>query len=224
MKIFLPILLLVSLNLQAQNICVSVDCRDTIKYPIVISLNGLTQSTDGVKSRLWTVIKGTATIDNSSKDSTIATTNADGLYIFQLTGTSNKGATGIAFDSVVYVANKPPIAIVGPSVASTDGTAILSGSNSTDPEGISLTFNWTQLSGPTTAQIAGATMSNPIVSTMVNGTYVFTLTVNDNGNLTSTASQLVQVTIPPTQLRTVIVTTKYFSDGHSESTTVTTVP
>lgn len=223
MKIILSILLLCSLTSEAQNICVSVDCKDTVKYPTVLTLNGNTSSSDGVKSRSWAVTKGTATINNSSVDSTFATTNADGLYIFQLTGTSNKGAIGIAFDSVIYVANKVPAAIVGPSVLSTDGTAILSGSNSTDPEGLPLQFSWTQLSGPTTAAIATPTMSNPIVSNMVNGTYVFTLKVVDPGGLSSTASQLVQVNMPKTIVKTVTVITTFYSDGTSTSVT-TTVP
>lgn len=223
MKIILSILLLVSLNLHSQNICVSVDCKDTIKYPVVISLNGLTQSTDGVKSRLWTVTKGAATISNSSVDSTFATTNADGLYIFQLTGTSNKGAIGTAFDSVVYVANKPPVAVVGQSIASTDGTAVLSGSNSTDPEGQPITFSWTQLSGPTTATISSPAMSNPIVSNMVNGTYVFTLVCTDSGGLKNSASQLVAVTMVATVIKTVTTVVTYFSDGSSK-TVITTVP
>lgn len=223
MKIILSILLLVSLNVHAQNICVSVDCKDTIKYPTIISLNGLTQSTDGVKSRAWAVLKGNATIILGSVDTTVAIAQSDGLYIFQLTGTSNKGAIGIAFDSVIYIANKVPAAIVGPSVLSTDGTAVLSGSNSTDPEGLPLTFSWTQLSGPSTAAIASVTMSNPIITGMINGTYVFTLTVTDSGNLTSTASQLVQVTTPVTLVKTVTTVVKTYSDG-SVITVVTTVP
>lgn len=223
MKIILSILLFCSLTAKSQNICVSVDCKDTIKYPTPITLNGLTQSTDGVKSRLWVTLKGAATINNTSIDTTLANAQIDGLYIFQLTGTSNKGAIGIAFDSVIYIANKPPVAVVGPSVLSTDGTAILSGSNSTDPEGQPIQFSWSQLSGPTTVAIATPTMSNPIVSNMINGTYVFTLKVVDSGGLSSTASQLVQVNMPKTIVKTVTVITTFYSDGTSTSVT-TTVP
>jgi hypothetical protein len=224
MRYFLSLLLLISIGCQSQNICVSVDCKDSIKYPAPITLNGSTSSTDGVKSRLWTITKGTATLNNPNVDTAIATAKSDGLYVFLLTGTSLKGAIGTAFDSVIYVANKPPISVVGQSVASTDGTAILSGSNSTDPEGQSITFNWTQLSGPTTAQIASPTMSNPIVSAMVNGTYVFTLVCTDAGGLKSApSSQLVQVSTPITVIKTVTTVQTFYSDG-SVKTVVTTVP
>jgi PKD domain len=225
MKYALSILILFSCIIgNSQNICVSVDCKDSIKYPTVITLNGSSQSSDGIKTRKWIVTNGTATINNPNVDSTFATASVDGLYVFQLNATSNQGATGTAFDSVYYVANKPPVAIVGQSILSTDGTATLSGSNSTDPEGLPLTFSWKQLSGPTTAAIASPTTSNPVVTGMISGTYVFTLTVTDQGGLTNSASQLVQVNLPVIQVKTVITTVRYFSDGSTTTTVVTTVP
>lgn len=225
-------LLFSALGCSGQSICVSVDCRDTVRYPATITLNGLTTSADGVKSRLWSIKSGSGSINNVNVDTTFATATTSGLYIYQLTGTSNKGAVGTAFDSVIYVSNKPPVAVVGQSLASTDGTAVLSGSNSTDPEGLPLTYLWSELSGPSTAVITSPTMANPIVSGMINGTYVFKLIVVDKGGLTSTASQLVAVNIPVTQVKTVIVTTvvttKYFSNNTTTTTTttntVTTVP
>jgi len=58
---------------------------------------------------------------------------------------------------------------------------------------------------------------------MVNGTYVFTLTVTDSGGLKSSASQLVAVSIPVTVIKTVTTVVTYYSDGTS-TTVVTTVP
>lgn len=219
------LLVIFSLTASGQSICVSVDCKDTVKYPQTsVTLNGIVTSADGVKSTVWKVTSGTSVIANINVDSTTATLSVSGTYVYLLTGISLKGAVGTAFDTVIYIGNKSPIAVVGPSLASTDGTAVLSGDKSTDPEGLPLTYSWTQLSGPTTAVIASPTISNASVSGMGNGTYVFTLTVTDSGGMKSSASQLVAVTVPVTQLRTVIVTTKYFSDGHTEASTVTTVP
>lgn len=228
MKLFIGFLfLLFSVTCHSQSICVSVDCKDTVRYPIdSVTLNGIVTSPDGITSTTWQVATGTAKIDSPKIPVTVARGLSKGgnIFVFLLTGISAKGAIGTAFDTVIYVGNKPPVAIVGQSIASTDGTAVLSGSNSTDPEGLPLTYSWTQLSGPTTAAIASPTMSNPIVSGMITGTYVFTLTVTDQGGLTSSASQLVQVNLPVvTLIKTVTTVTKYYSDGTS-TTTTTTVP
>lgn len=223
MKIILAILLLVSLNIHAQNICVSVDCKDSVKYPNPITLNGSTTSTDGVKSRLWTITKGTATLNNPNVDTAIATAQSDGLYVFLLTGTSQKGAVGTAFDSVIYVANKPPTATCGPSYTDTTTAGVLKGSG-TDPEGGAITYQWNQINGPNQAVITSTTFQNPLITGLITGTYIFQLTVIDDGGLKGTATQTIYATLPITQIKTVIVTTKYFSDGTTHTSTVTTVP
>lgn len=227
MKKLLFLLFIVS-KLHAQSICVSADCKDTVKYPQdTVTLNGVVTSGEGVKSTLWSIRIGVGTIDNVNAQVTVARGLSKGgstLFVFLLTGTSNKGAIGTAFDSVVYVPNKPPQAVTGATINAVVNTATLSGSGSFDAEGYPLTYAWTQVSGPNTAVINTATMANPIASGLVNGAYVFRLTVTDNGGLTSTATQTVNVAIPVTQVKTVIVTTKYFSDGTTTVTTVTTIP
>lgn len=228
MKHFIGFILLIfSLGSQAQSICTSVTCKDTVNYPIdTVALNGIVTSPDGISSTTWQTAVGTAKIDSPKNQVTVARGLSKGgnIFVFILTGISVKGAIGSAFDTVVYIGNKPPVAVVGPSLVSTDGTAILSGSKSTDPEGLPLQYSWSQLSGPTIASIASVTMSNPIVSGMINGTYVFTLKVTDQGGLTSTASQLVQVSVPVvTVIKTVTTVVTYFSDG-TNKTVITTVP
>jgi protein-disulfide isomerase len=223
MKKILFLLLLVS-KLHAQSICVSADCKDTVRYPQdSVTLNGLVTSGEGVKSTLWSVRTGIATIDNAGSQVTVARGLSKGgtLFVFLLTGTSNKGAVGTAFDSVVYVPNKPPQAVTGPTLNDTTNTAFLSGSNSFDAEGFPLTYSWVQVSGPNAAVITTTTMANPIASGLINGTYVFRLTVTDNGGLTSTATQTVVMTPVVVKTVTTIVTT--YSDGHT-TTVVTTVP
>jgi PKD domain len=225
MKHFISALILfTALGCNGQNICVSVDCKDTITYPQTsVTLNGIVTSSDGVKSVLWKVTSGTSVIANTTVDSTTATLSTSGTYVYLLTGTSLKGAVGTAFDTVIYVGNKPPVAVVGQSLASTNGTATLSGDKSTDPEGLPLTYKWSQLSGPTAAIIDSPTIANPSVSAMVTGTYVFKLTVTDSGGLSSSASQLVAVNLPVTIIKTVTTIVTYYSDGTTK-TVVTTVP
>lgn len=231
------ILLIVLSNAQTltQNICVTADCKGTISYPATsVSLNGSVTSTDGVKSVIWSIVSGPVftAIDSPFNQATTARgLSAGGTYVYLLTATSNKGAVGTALDSVIYIPNQPPVAVVGPTSTVTVNTATLSGSKSTDPEGLSLTFNWIQSSGPNSAAISSPTMSNPIVSGLINGTYVFTLVVSDSGGLQSKANQTVIVNMV-TQVKTVIVTTtvttKYFSNNtttsSSTTSTVTTVP
>jgi hypothetical protein len=225
MKLLTFILLLVSTACQAQSICVSVDCKDTTRYPTsVISLAGVVSSGEGIKSQKWVVLSGSATIDSPNNVSTVARGfTAGGYYVFQLTATSNKGAVGTAFDSTFYIANKPPQAVTGPTLNDTTATAVLSGSGSFDAEGLPLTYQWTQVSGPNTAAINAITMANPLVSGLINGTYLFKLTVTDQGGLTSTATQTVIVNIPVTIVKTVTTIVVYYSDGTTK-TTVTTVP
>jgi hypothetical protein len=219
------LLIFVSVRCSAQSICVSVNCKDTVKYPQdTVTLNSIVTSGDGIKSTKWSVTSGVATIDSPFALNTVARKlSSSGVYVFSLTAITNQGATATAFDTVIYIGNKPPKAIVGANFTDTTNTAVLSGSNSTDPEGLPLTYSWIQSSGPNAATINTPTMANPLLSGLVNGTYVFTLTVKDSGGLTSSASQTVTVAIPVTLVKTVTVITKYWSDGTTTVTT-TTVP
>lgn len=224
-KIIIAILLLMfCLGLHAQSICVAADCKDTIKFPqITVTLNGHVTSPEGVKSVTWKTLTGISVIASPSIPATIATLTTPGLYVFQITGISNKGATGTAFDSVIYVGNLPPVCVMGLSVFTTVKTATLSGSASFDPEGLPLTYAWAQTSGPNTALITSPVIANPVVSNLVTGVYVFRLTVKDQSGLTATGTQIVTVALPITIVKTVTTTTIYYSDG-SNKTTTTTVP
>ncbi len=89
--------------------------------------------------------------------------------------------------------NQAPTANAGADKSLTAGTTTvaLAGSG-TDPEGSTLTYSWTQVSG-TTVTLANSTSATANVSGLANGnTYVFQLTVSD-GSLTG--SDQVQVTV-----------------------------
>ena len=89
--------------------------------------------------------------------------------------------------------NQPPVANAGPDAtlnAGTTGTT-LHGTGS-DPEGNTITFSWTQVSGPTVT-ITGAATANAALSGLTDGnTYVFRLTVSD-GALTTADDVTVNV-------------------------------
>ena len=62
-------------------------------------------------------------------------------------------------------------------------TATLNGSASTDPNGGTLTYLWTQTYGPSTLQFSSTTVAQPTISTLVDGVYLLKLKV-DNGSYT----------------------------------------
>ena len=73
------------------------------------------------------------------------------------------------------------------------GTAVtLDGSASSDPDGNTITYSWTQVSGPAVA-LTGATTSKPSFTPSADGSYEFQLSVSD-GKLAATDRVLVTVT------------------------------
>ncbi|TCJ13498.1 T9SS type A sorting domain-containing protein, partial [Flaviaesturariibacter flavus] len=88
-------------------------------------------------------------------------------------------------------ANQPPVANAGPDVTITlpTSSATLNGSG-TDAGGSIAGYSWSQVSGPNTATFSSKTVSNPTVSGLVAGTYVFALVVTDNQGATSAADQV----------------------------------
>jgi beta-glucosidase len=64
-------------------------------------------------------------------------------------------------------------------------SVVLNGSG-TDGDGTISSYAWTQVSGPSTATFAGNATANLTASALVAGTYVFRLTVTDNGGATGT--------------------------------------
>src|SRR5690606_6096571 len=119
-----------------------------------------------------------------------------GVYVFRLTATDNDGAT--AFDEVRLTVqsefvNQSPAANAGPDVVVSlpQTNATLNGSGS-DPDGTVEGYSWEKISGP--AVTLGATDESSLqLSNLVEGVYVFELTVIDN--LDATGTDLVQVTV-----------------------------
>ena len=74
-------------------------------------------------------------------------------------------------------------------------SASLNGTGSSDPVGSIVAYNWTQVSGPSTATITGASSATATASSLIQGSYVFQLTVTNNGGASSSA--LVSITVNP---------------------------
>jgi hypothetical protein len=183
----------------------------TITLPVnTVTLNGSATDADGTVSiYAWTRVSGpnANAFTNGNAASTAATGLAQGTYVFRLTVTDNAG--GIATDDVTVTVNaappppnQPPVPNAGNNITITlpVSTATLNGSGSSDADGTITNYTWTWISGPAPYAFANAAASSTAVNNLVQGTYVFRLTIRDDDGATATDDVTVTVnaaTPPP---------------------------
>jgi hypothetical protein len=167
-----------------------------------LSGSGSYDSDGSITSYQWSQVSGpnTASFTNAWASNTNIGGLVQGTYTFKLTVTDNAGATNSANVTVTVNAaaapsNTPPVAVVSANQTITlpTNSVFLLGSGSYDQGGYITNYAWTQESGPSTATIATVSTTNLDVKNLVGGTYVFKLTVTDNGGATSSASVTVTV-------------------------------
>ncbi len=165
-----------------------------------ITLNGSGSDAGGsISAYAWSQVSGpnAAGMAGAGTANLTASGLVQGGYVFRLTVTDNSGLT--ASDDVVVTvsaASGAPVANAGADKTLTlpASSVVLSGSGS-DPGGSIAAYAWNQLSGPNTAGLSGAATSTLTASGLVQGSYVFRLTVTDNSGLT--ASDDATVTVNP---------------------------
>ncbi|MBZ5855762.1 PKD domain-containing protein [Flavihumibacter profundi] len=83
-------------------------------------------------------------------------------------------------------ANQAPVANAGADqfITLPTNSVTLNGGNSSDADGSITSYKWSQVSGPGTAVFANANAASTAASSLVQGTYVFRLTVTDNQGAT----------------------------------------
>ena len=164
------------------------------------NLNGGT-SADGdgiIVSYSWIKISGPATftLANANAAATGLTNLSQGTYVFRLTVTDNNGATSTDDVTVTVNAapNQAPTANAGTDVTLTlpINSTILAGSGY-DPDGTIVSYAWTRVSGPATFTLVNANASSTALNGLVQGTYVFRLTVTDNSGATATDNVTITV-------------------------------
>jgi predicted esterase len=171
---------------------VSAGSDQTITLPKeAITLVGTASDPDGtIASYLWTQVSGpSAPVKNIATSKLWAYDLVAGTYIFRLTVKDNDGAS--KYDDVkltvnsTAVTNKLPVANAGSDQTITlPKEAITLVGTAYDPDGTIASYLWTQVSGPS-APMKNITTSKLWAYDLVAGTYIFRLTVKDNGGATS---------------------------------------
>ncbi len=163
------------------------------------TLNGTGTDADGtIAGYRWRQIAGPSqsSILSASQSSTLIKGLVQGTYQFELEVTDNQGATGRDTISVTVTlpANKPPVANAGADQTITlPVNSIQLNGTGTDPDGTITAYQWTKLSGPATYTIVAPSSASTSVTGLIEGIYIFRLTVTDNNN--STASDDMKITV-----------------------------
>ncbi len=179
----------------------------SVTLPVAtVTLNGSGSYVSGgsISSYQWTNISGpTIPAIASAGQAVTAVSNLTtaGVYKFQLTVTSNTGATSTSIVTVTVngVVNQTPSSNPGGDQTITLPTSSVSldGSNSSDPDGNITAYAWTQVSGPSQASFTNANAAKATASNLVQGTYRFQLLVTDNAGATAASTMGVTVNAAP---------------------------
>ena len=174
----------------------------TITLPVnSATLNGgSSRDADGtIASYQWAQISGpsTSTLSSTSAASITVSSLVQGVYSYKLTVRDNSNAT--ASDTVTVTvnaaANQAPVANAGAAQTITlpVNSATLNGGSSRDADGTIASYQWAQISGPSTSTLSSTSAASITVSSLVQGVYSYKLTVRDNSN--ASASDTVTVTV-----------------------------
>ncbi|HYG37021.1 MAG TPA: PKD domain-containing protein [Cytophagales bacterium] len=149
-------------------------------------LTGSAYDPDGtITSYLWRKISGPAiTLEDTIHATLNLTALTEGAYLFRLFATDNQTAVGWEdVEVVVSPENLEPTVSAGDNIElylPISSTNLVGAAN--DPDGTITSYQWTQISGPKTSTITNAERSASTVSGLIEGTFVYRLTVNDNDN------------------------------------------
>jgi gliding motility-associated-like protein len=152
-----------------------------------VTLSGSATDPDGTIATLrWSKISGPSNFLMTDPNvATVAVTSlVPGVYVFQMEAIDDHGGAGT--DEVVITvgeetSNIAPIADAGNdvSVILPQRHATLSGT-ATDEDGNIDRIEWVQVEGPSTASMFNANTYSPTVDNLVEGSYLFQLTVTDD--------------------------------------------
>jgi peptidoglycan/xylan/chitin deacetylase (PgdA/CDA1 family)/PKD repeat protein len=135
----------------------------------------------------------TAALANGTTMHPTFTADVIGSYALQLIVTDQWGAVSTPATIMVSVSNSAPVANAGPAqTVSVGATVTLDGSNSSDPDGDTITYAWTFTSKPigSTAILNNYTTMHPTFTADKAGSYVVQLLVTDSHGAASTPASV----------------------------------
>ncbi|KPL02816.1 MAG: hypothetical protein AMJ90_04835 [candidate division Zixibacteria bacterium SM23_73_2] len=142
----------------------------------------------------WSQISGPpVTLSDTNKYYITFTPTIKGNYEFELL--VDDGALVSSPDTVlVSVDNQAPLADAGADQSGVEANTLvtLDGSGSSDPDGDSLGYHWSQVSGPSVT-LSDTNILNPTFTPTVKGNYEFELLVDDGALTSSPDTVLIQV-------------------------------
>ena len=197
--------------------------NQTINLPTTsVTLDG-SGSSGTITSYAWTLVSGpnTPTITTPTSVSTTVTGLILGTYVFQL---AINGGSSTSQVTVTVNPQPPPVANAGPNQTITLPTSsvTLDGSGST---GIITDYTWSFISGPNTPVITSPNTVTTTVTGLIQGTYVFQLSLN-SGASTAQVTITVKPIPPPTanagpNQTITLPTSSVTLDGSGSSGTIT---
>jgi len=172
--------------------------------PTRLFLTGSGAGTNGatISTWAWSQTSGpnTAGITTAGSAGTGVTGLVQGAYVFTLTVTDNHSLTATSSVTIIVnPANTAPIANAGSiqTITLPTNSATLTGTGTGTNGATISTYAWTQTSGPNTAGITTPGSAGTDVTGLIQGTYVFTLTVTDNHGLSAASGVTVIVNPVP---------------------------
>ncbi|NRD73056.1 glycoside hydrolase [Shewanella sp. VB17] len=169
--------------------------------PVDVTLNGsLSRDPENkVLTYAWSQISGPVlvlgNVDKAQVSFTLPITVTDIVYEFSLTVTDPEGLFGSASTSVINMApqaNRAPEVLLDANVSVNSAKQVTIKANASDPDGDSLTYNWTVPAGLTVTGDSSDTLVVTAPNVAEDSTYTLSLLVSD-GSLDASAQTVLTV-------------------------------
>ncbi len=168
------------------------DLTTTLPYDYAFIYGSATDSDGSIAYYKWTKVSGPNANLQTPNSAILKVVNlVEGTYVFRFTAHDNGGASSyddvkVTVNKAATTANIAPVAKAGNDISTTlpMDYAFIYGSG-TDSDGSISSYLWTKVSGPSASMQTPNSATLKVVN-LVEGTYVFRLTVKDNDGATAT--------------------------------------